>query len=77
MGVKVTATDAPRLFQGILHNALTLSIHIAEVGEGSTLTVSALLLPNKVVLGALTEHQDFVTRYQSAYGGSHATQTQP
>lgn len=66
MGTTITqANEAAGLIQGTLHNAALLTIEITPgpSQSGSTLTVSARLLPNKIAVGSLTEAEDFLRAY--------------
>ena len=59
MGMTITSHDAPRQFQGQLHNAVQMSVTVEKQGLGSRVLVYANLLSNKVVFGRFTEADDF------------------
>lgn len=69
MGAIIVYAEPPRQLQAHIHDAVLLTVTITPEPTGARLYVAARLLPNKIVLGSLTEHEDF----RLAYGvPSHA-----
>ena len=60
MGGEVRVHDTQgRVLVGVLHGAVSIT---AQVDEASIVHVSGSLLPNKLVIGQLTEVDDFAVR---------------
>lgn len=65
MGAEMTAMDGRQALQGLVHGAVLLSVQLQEQGTSTLVTVTGTIPPGKLVLGTVTEVQDFCTRLQA------------
>ena len=64
-----TADPAEHLFQGVLKNAVLMTVEVLPNGAGSLVKASATVMGNKIAFGSLTEHEEFINLLrQSEYG---------
>ena len=65
MGASMTQQNSQtRFFSAQLHNAVVLNVLVTPKGQGALVEAQGTLLPNKLVLGSLTEVDDFMAAYQ-------------
>jgi len=61
LGTTITQShEQSGLIQGTLHHAALLTIETTPGPSGTTLTVTATILPNTVAVGSLTDADDFL-----------------
>lgn len=64
MGATVVREDPDaRIFVATTKQGVALHVHVGQTTEGTALTVSAMMLPEHVGFGALTEADTFVATY--------------
>lgn len=67
MGTAITQADQQALvWQGTLRNVVVLTGEVRTNQEGSIITVTATILPNKLAIGSFTEPDEFVRAYSTA-----------
>jgi hypothetical protein len=62
MGAEMTLLDGRQTLQGVVHGAVVLRVQVAEYANGTVVTVIGTIPPGKLVLGTVTELDQFCTR---------------
>ena len=64
LGTTITLAQAPDLIQGTLNNAVLLSVRLSPEQQGTLVSVSGSIIPNRLILGTMTATQDFQRAYE-------------
>jgi hypothetical protein len=71
MGAEMTFMDGRQTLQGLVHGAVVLRVQLDEHGAGTLVTVTGTIRPGKLILGTMTEVDQFCARI-TALEAAHA-----